>query len=91
MCCCEGVACVLPMICVQLCKCPADKLAHNLTHRTLEAKADVVCTELLVEQAYYGRDALAKAIYERVFLWLVRRINSSLEEKVLYLTTSFVH
>ena len=66
----------------QLLQCPSTKLADSLTHRTLEAKTDVVRTTLSTEQAFYGRDAFAKAIYERMFLWLVERLNSSLENKV---------
>ena len=53
-----------------------------LTHRSIETLREKFMSPLSVEQAAYARDAFAKAIYERMFRWLVERLNSSLENKV---------
>lgn len=79
----EGIASVnnnesIDAVC-KLLNCDKEELKNALTHKTIDAKGDVVTSPLDRETAIYARDALAKAIYDKLFTWLVQKINSSLQ------------
>lgn len=67
----------------------ANRLKEKLTSRTMESrwggKSEVLDVTMNVEQATYTRDALSKALYSRMFDFLVKSVNNAManrEEKM---------
>jgi len=54
------------------------KFERSLIRPRIAAGREIVEKHLNVEQASYSRNAMCKAVYERVFLWLVKKLNSVL-------------
>ncbi|XP_046657965.1 unconventional myosin IC-like [Daphnia pulicaria] len=63
----------------KLLQCPEDKLVKALLNKTIEARDDVVVSPMARDEAVKARDALSKSVYERMFTWLVQRLNRSLQ------------
>ncbi|CAL8309973.1 unnamed protein product [Lota lota] len=55
----------------------AKVLENSLTQRSFQTTREKVTKSLTAEQALDGRDAFVKAIYGRLFIWVVDKINSA--------------
>lgn len=58
--------------------CGVENIRNALTYRSITAENTKVSSPLTCEQAVYARDALAKGVYNRLFMWIVKHVNSSL-------------
>ncbi|XP_078337010.1 unconventional myosin-Ic-like isoform X3 [Crassostrea virginica] len=65
----------------QLLGCPEGILQSALQNKTIEAKGEKLKSPLNKDQALYARDALAKGVYDRLFTWIVKKINDSLNSR----------
>ena len=59
-----------------------DELCKNLVRPRIKVGHEMVFQGRNVEQVTYSISALSKALYERMFKWLVSRVNKSLDYKV---------
>lgn len=70
----------------QLLGCHQALLTQGLTSRTMKLKGSEMQIPLKLDEAGSSRDALAKAVYGKLFNWIVTQINGALIDKTMDLT-----
>ena len=68
---------------------PVTDFHKNLTKPKVKVGTEMVAKGQNVNQVSYSVGALSKAMYERMFWWIVKRVNQALDTKVSALALSF--
>lgn len=58
---------------------PEEEIKTALTQRVIATRGDIMMKTHDVTQAEYGRDAFSKAVYERLFTWIIQKINRAIQ------------
>ncbi|CDW54046.1 IQ and DIL and Myosin head domain containing prot ein, partial [Trichuris trichiura] len=77
-------------MCIDLLMLNADDIARCLTTRILKAGREKLVKPLNASEAASFRDAMAKCIYERLFAWIVDRVNENLFVTIPSSTQQFI-
>jgi len=56
-----------------------NELSRALCQRVIAARGELMEKSHTVPEALFGRDAFAKALYDRLFTWIVENVNSAIE------------
>lgn len=59
---------------------PVDVMEHCLTKRSMTSRGELFLLELKPVQAMHARDAIAKAVYRKVFDWITHEVNLQLSK-----------
>lgn len=72
----NDVTCVIRA--AKLLQCDQRNLLNALTTRTILTRGESVVSSMSAEQSLDVRDAFAKGIYGRLFVWIVEKINAAI-------------